>query len=204
MNKHLGLTVAVVAALGVVVLMFTSLMSWPSANRPVLPLTQQSPVTSGSEMKSYDAPEYGISFEYPSHYLLSEAEVGNGERAQYHIDLVEDTPENRNLKAGLSPGRDGPTSISFDIFQNNLDKTGLVEWVKGNSNSNFKLSLGTYEKTEVSGVPAVFYRHSGLYEANAFVFGHGGNIIKATVTYLSPDDPIVGDFSGVLSTVELY
>lgn len=203
MNKHLGLTVAVVAALGVVILMFASLMSWPREARPVLPLTQ-TPPTPGAEIKTYDAPEYGLSFEYPAHYLLSEAELGNGERAQYHIDLIEDTPENRALKAGLSPGRDGPTAISFDIFQNDLDKTGLVAWVKGNSNSNFKLSDGTYENTEIGGVPAVFYRHSGLYEANAFVFGHDGNIIKATVTYLSPDDPIIGDFSGVLSTLELY
>ncbi|MCE9644103.1 hypothetical protein K8Q93_02605 [Candidatus Parcubacteria bacterium] len=204
MKKHIALGVAVVAALSVVILMFTSLLPLPGTERPVVPSPTVTPSGTPVGIETYDAPEFGLSFDYPSHYMVWEEEVGTAQRGHYHIQLVEDTQENRNLKLGLSPGREGPTAISFEVFQNNRDKTGLLDWVKGNANSNFKLGDGTYEEAEIGGTSAIFYRHSGLYEANAFVFAHGGNIIKATVTYLTPEDPIIDDFSTVLSSVDLY
>ncbi|HYF10506.1 MAG TPA: hypothetical protein VD967_02790 [Candidatus Paceibacterota bacterium] len=203
MQKHIALGIAVIAALAVVILMFTSLVPWGANDRPVAPPTVMSPAQPQGT-KHYEAPEAGLSFDYPARYMVWEDEVGTAQRGHYRIDLVEDTQENRNLRAGLSPGREGPISISFDVFQNDLDKTEILDWVKGNANSNFKLGDGTYEETTLAGVPAIFYRHSGLYEANAFVFAHKDNIIKATVTYFSPEDPIIEDFSSVLSTLELY
>ena len=204
MHKHIALGIAVVATLAVVILMFGSLIPWEGM-KPLSAPRQSAPADSTeSAMKSYDAPEFGVSFDYPAHYLLSEEELGTAARGHYRIELIEDTPENRALKAGLAPGREGPPSITFDVFQNNLDKTKLVAWVKGNGNSNFKLSDGTYVDTEIADTPAVFYQHSGLYEANAFVFTHGGNIIKATATYLTPDDLLLDDFSSILSTLDLY
>jgi len=203
MKKHIALGVAVVAALAVVILMFTSLLPLPGTERFVRPVTE-TPVGTPEGMKSYDAPEFGISFDYPSHYMVWEDDMSTAQRGHHHIQLVEDTQENRNLRLGLSPGREGPTAISFEVFQNDVDKTKILDWVKGNSNSNFKLGDGTYEETDIAGAPAIFYRHSGLYEANAFVFAHGSTIIKASVTHFSPEDVIVDDFSTVLSTLELY
>ena len=203
MKKNIALGIAVLIALGVVLVMFTSLIPW-SKTSPVSQKTVKQVPDSFNDSRIYDAPEFGLMFEYSSKYMVWEEDMGTANRGHYHIDLLEDTPQNRALKEGMSPGSEGPTSISIDIFQNNLDKTKLVDWLKGNSNSNFKLSDGTYEEITLAGTKALFYKHSGLYEANAFVLAHNGNIIKFTATYLSPDDPIISDFSSLLSSLELY
>jgi hypothetical protein len=86
------------------------------------------------EFKTYVSDTLGIKFDYPQNYILDERNTGSGARGRYTISLFEDTPGNRALLNGDVQG-EGPTSISVDIFQNDLDKENAYKWVTGNANS---------------------------------------------------------------------
>ena len=124
-------------------------------------------------------------------------EVGNAEREHYVIILTrrEDLPAPEN--------GEGPPTISFDLYQNNLDKTSLVDWVKGTNNSNFKLSDGTYTSTTVAGVPAMEYSWDGLYRGDSVVFLHKDRVIMVTGMYLQPTDAIREDFEKIILSIKL-
>jgi hypothetical protein len=143
---------------------------------------------------------YGISFSYPETYALQEREVGNGERYHYVITLID-----KDALANVPVDGEGPPAISIDIYQNNLDKQKAEEWIRGSGFSNFKLSPdGAIRTTTAAGVPAYSYTWDGLYRGESVVFAHKGNIIMASVSYLSAEDAIRSDFSNILASLALY
>lgn len=154
-------------------------------------------VDSATEKITYSNSVYGISFTYPKGYVLTEGERGNAERAQYSIVLV--------AEADAMPPIDGegPTAITVDIYQNNLDQLSLLDWLNGTAVSNFKLGDGTYSSTTVNGTEAVSYNWSGLYEGETTAFLHAGNIVVVSMTRLTPQDVIITDYRALLSSIEL-
>ncbi len=159
--------------------------------------------TDGSDLVVYESSQFGFSFKYPEIYFLEEKDLGNGERYHKAIILTENTEENRLVREGKSPGREGPTAITIDIYQNNLDNISIESWLINNNNSNFKLSNGTFEEVAVDGKLAVKYSWSGLYEADTVALTHKENIISITVTYISKDDFIRDDFVKILESFDL-
>jgi hypothetical protein len=153
-----------------------------------------------TSVSEYTNTQYGILFEYPTTYAVREKEVGNSERRHYSIALISKTwLANQPPEAG-----EGPTAITFEIYQNNLDKISLEDWVRGANDSNFKLSPdGTLSKVPVAGTQALFYRWDGLYRGESYALAHKGTIIVISVTYDSPTDPIHQDFQSVLSSLDL-
>ena len=150
--------------------------------------------------KTYANASYGISFAYPDTYVLEEREVGNAERYHFAITLMD-----RIASENIPQNGEGPTSITIDIFQNNLDKLSTEAWVKGNSNSNFKLSAdGLLTSTTVAGREALHYTWDGLYRGESTVFAHKDNIVMLSVTYLSPTDTIVSNFANVLASFQSH
>jgi len=163
------------------------------------PKTENPTATSTPQVNTYRNETYGIAFTYPTTYALEEAERGNGERAHYAIVLTK--------KTDLPPpaNGEGPTGISIDIYQNNLDTQTLIGWLTGNSASNFKLSPdGTYTTASVDGREAIAYRWSGLYEADNTAFLHKDNIVSIAATYITPDDDSLRVYRGLLNSMELY
>ena len=152
------------------------------------------------EFKTYVSDTLGIKFDYPQNYILDERNTGSGARGRYTISLFEDTPGNRALLNGEVQG-EGPTSISVDIFQNDLDKENAYKWVTGNANSNFKLGNGELASTTVSGIAALDYTWSGLYEGRSKVVSTPNYIYMFSVTRLNPDDQILKDFETVIDSV---
>lgn len=136
---------------------------------------------------------YGFSFVYPDYYVLTEQEVGNAERMHYAVTLV-DTDD-----TVLPEGGEGPTAITIDVYQNNLDKQTLDDWLETNQ-SNFKLGAGTRAVTSVGGKEAITYSWSGLYEGETTAFIHGDNIIAISVTYFSRTDQIRADYLALLAS----
>ena len=149
------------------------------------------------DLRTYQSEVYGFSFSYPDAYTLSEQEVGTGERSHYSVVLTQtrDLPPPEN--------GEGPPTISVDVYQNNIDWLSLIDWLTRTNFSNFKLSNGTYASTSVSGVEAVRYRWSGLYEGYTVAFSHRDSIVAVSGTYLTPSDAIVEDFESVLSSIRL-
>jgi hypothetical protein len=151
-----------------------------------------------SDMNRYSSDTFGISFYYPDGYELSEAERGTAERGHYSIVLVRDEDRVPPVNG------EGPTSITIDIYENNIDKQTLVGWLNNSSASNFKLSNGTYATTSVASVPAVTYAWSGLYEGKTTAFVHGTNIIALSVTHMSPDDSNLGVYDIIRTSLTLF
>ena len=146
---------------------------------------------------NYTNATLGLSFTYPASYILIEKEVGSLHRAHHSITLID------KKDAEPRENSEGPTAITFDIYQNNLDQQSLISWLTGTNDSNYKLSQGTYASTTVAGVEAITYGWSGLYEGKTVAWRHRGNIIAASVTYMSLGDEIINDFDQIISTVSL-
>ncbi|MES2437056.1 MAG: hypothetical protein V4519_03510 [Patescibacteria group bacterium] len=174
------------------------IFAWPDTrDEVVVPPIVQTSTSTPQTLKSYQNIEHSIGFVYPSTYTLTQKELGNAERKHLRITLVSDTTVRENSE--------GPTSINFDIYQNNLDKQTIASWVKNYSESNFKQSVveGKYASTTVAGKEAITYTWDGLYQGDSYVFAHATNIIMASVTYLTPEDTIKKDFETILSNLKL-
>jgi hypothetical protein len=166
---------------------------------PAIPKENNSTI----QFRTYQNAQYGIAFEYPVKYFLEAKEIGNGERGHFSIMLTEDTQENRAVREGRSPGRDGPIAITFDLYQNNLDKLTLESWLTSTAVSNFKLSDGTYVSTTVAGHDAIKYHWSGLYEADNVAIAMRDSILSVAVTYINPTQSIRQDFENILDTIRI-
>lgn len=146
----------------------------------------------------YSSTIYGLSFSYPSIYVLSEGDApGSGMREHHWIMLVreEDLP--------LPEGGEGPPAITIDMYQNNLDKQTTEQWIRNSSASNFKLGDGTLSTTTISDLPAISYRWSGLYEGTTIATAQPKWIYTFTVTYLEIGAPIVQDFVVIRDSVRI-
>jgi len=151
-------------------------------------------------MEVYKNPTYGISFKYSDTYELGEREVGNGERYQYAILLAD-----KELLANLPDASEGPPTITIQIFQNDIDKLGIENWVKNSSYSNYKLSPdGVLDSMTVAGAETLHYTWDGLYRGESYVFANRDNIVMMSVTYLSQEDQIRKDFAKLISSLSLY
>ncbi len=139
---------------------------------------------------------YGISFPYPAAYLISEGERGTPQRPHYALTLVHED------NVSLPIGGEGPTAITIDIYPNSQGKT-LEGWITTNSESNFGLGPRTYTKTTIGDEPALSYRWSGLYEGETTALLHDGSVILVSVTYLAPEDAIVGDYRALIQGLTL-
>lgn len=160
--------------------------------------------TEAQNTKVYASEEFGISFEYPDKYFLEEKSLGNGERIHHTIILTEDTEENRMVREGQAPGREGPIAITIDIFQNDVHYLRAEDWVKNNNSSNWKLPPDEdMSESEISGLPAVTYPWSGLYEGRSVVALTEDFIYMFSETHMSPQDFTVSDFDSLLRTVEI-
>jgi len=181
----LGAVVLVIAA--AVYIMWPSISEAPGAQ---------------SQTATYTSSEYGISFVYPRSYALTEHDTGGGERRSHAIVLMKDTPENRALISGETPS-EGPPTITIQMFQNNLDHYTTEGWIRGVSDSNFKLSEGRLATTTISGQEALSYRWSGLYEGTTIVQARPAWVYAFTVNYEHMGDDIVQDFVAVRDSVVL-
>lgn len=149
-------------------------------------------------MRQYSSDEYGISFAYPDGYTLTEMDApGDAMRRHHIITLVRTTdlpaPENG----------EGPTAITIEAYQNNLDKQTTEQWVRNSSASNFKLATTDLSPLAVDGIPALSYRWSGLYEGTTVAFANPAWVYVLSVTYLEPGAPIVQDFVAIRDSMRV-
>ncbi|HVU75535.1 MAG TPA: hypothetical protein VHD38_01700 [Candidatus Paceibacterota bacterium] len=155
-----------------------------------------SAITYRTPQKSYESTAYGISFSYPETYTLQESDISEG--AKHHEISLIDT----KALASAPSESEGPTAMTFDIYPANGKDTET--WIEQTQASNFNLSVDKQmHDATVDGTPAVAYTWDGLYRGNSFVFAHKGNIVMASVTYMTTDDQILKDFTGVLKSVQL-
>ena len=141
-------------------------------------------------MNTYQNQRFGVAFEYPAGYVLSE---GQREDGHYAITLV------RQEDAVPSENSEGPTAITFDFY---AYEGALSEWL-ATSSSNYQLGDGTYLETTAGAAPAVRYGWSGLYEGETTAVLHEGTVVAISTTYLTPTDAIRSDYEAVLASLTL-
>ncbi|MES2994822.1 MAG: hypothetical protein V4681_02230 [Patescibacteria group bacterium] len=158
-------------------------------------LSPTGPAPAAVSGKQYMDAERGFSFQYPTFYELFEREAGTAERERHTITLI------RESDTVPVEGGEGPTAISIDIIQNDIDKQSIMDWMTNRTEeSNFNLGDGNYTSTTVGGADALVYNWSGLYEGKTTVFAHGDDIIAVSVTWLTPTDGMLADYDRLLKS----
>lgn len=161
-----------------------------------LPLVSDQP---SAPLLHYANALYGLSFTYPSTYVLSEMDAaGSAVRAHHIITLM------RKADLPLPVNGEGPPSITIEVYQNDLDKQTTEGWIKNTSASNFKLGEGRLASTTISSISALSYRWSGLYEGTTIVLARPDWVYSFTVTYLEMGAPIVQDFVALRDSVRIF
>lgn len=170
--------------------------AWYALEQRAVRLGEKPPAGTGIRGENvYSVDEFKFSFAYPNTYHLEEYDLGNGERQHVSVAITDND-------ATIAPDSEGPTAITVDVYQNDLDKLTSEQWITTTGDSNWKLATSPLERVEVGGKEALSYRWSGLYEAETTVFEHADNIIAVTVTFIAPEDAIRSDYARVLSTFE--
>lgn len=156
------------------------------------------PTPSQPQQQTYSNAKYGISFSYPESYELLEIDSPGSALREHHIITL-------MRKADLPPpqGGEGPPAIAIEMYQNNLDHQTTEGWIRGTSNSNFKLGDMTLASTTISGMPALSYRWSGLYEGTSIAMAQDAWVYVFSVTYLEPGADIVQDFVQIRESVRI-
>ncbi len=146
----------------------------------------------------YSNATYDISFTYPDSYTITEADASENEMRKRHaITLI------RKTDLPVPQGGEGPTSITIEMYQNNLDKQTTEQWILNSKESNFKLSNGVMATTTIDGLPARSYRWSGLYEGTTIVSAQSNWVYVFSVTYLEMGSDIVQDFVKIKESIRI-
>jgi hypothetical protein len=153
--------------------------------------------TPGTAFKTYENAEYGIAFNYPDTYTLVE-HAGSAAGGSLHHIVIADT----EALAQAPQNGEGPTAITFDIYSHTA--TSTEAWIRSTPQSNFQLSPnGALTRVQVKGAEGYTYVWDGLYTGASVVFQHKSRIVMASVTTMSPTDPIATDFARILDSLEL-
>jgi hypothetical protein len=151
---------------------------------------------SKGDILTYSNDQYGVVFQYPKSYVLSESEVGTSTVDGHHsIVLIKDEDRVPPVNG------EGPTAITLSIYE--ATSTGAFsEWL-GSSASNRQLSASPTASTTLSSEQAVTYTWSGLYEGRTIAALHNNKIYSLSVTYLNPDDENIGVYEVVKKSLIL-
>lgn len=157
-------------------------------------------IETDSGIKTYSSPEYKVSFDYTSSYILLDREVGTLETPQKAIVIVEDTERNRDILEGrVAEVGDGPTAITIDVFSNPTNLTAEA-WVE--ANTNWIMTGKTKESVTIGGKTGFTYFWDGLYAGKSSVITSGAYTYVFSVTWVTPEDQMVKDFENILSSVK--
>lgn len=186
-----------VTTIGFLVILLIGAYFYLAKENAIAPVVVEAPKT-----LTYTNPKFGITFDYPDVYTLTEnnfdttAGMGSG----LGITLLE--------KGITIPQEgDGPTAITLSIHQSALvelaDENALEFWIRNSQFSNFQIATTpqTVAMT-LAGEPAFTYSWDGLYPGRSVVTGKNGDVFMFSVTYNGEADTAKQeDFLALLNTV---
>jgi hypothetical protein len=138
---------------------------------------------------------YGLSFDFPETFFITEKETGSAMSPIHSIILAPDTQENRDLFAGkLSDGREGSPTVTIDIYQNTENLTPQ-QWVE--QRSNWLLKDRNPRMVTVAGEQALAYQWTGLYEGQSYIVSKNGRLYVFSASWLGENDETIPAFNTV-------
>jgi hypothetical protein len=152
-----------------------------------------------STLATYTNQNYGVTFQYPTSYKLTETKQTEGQTGTI-VTLTD--------KGFKTPANgEGPTAITvamYDATASPKVKDPLLAWITTSPYSNFTLSRGTTPgTTTIANQDARLYTWDGLYQGTTLATMHKGNVILFSVTYDGQADLAKrNDFTDIISTVQ--
>lgn len=149
------------------------------------------------DVATYMNPAYGISFQYPERYTLTETPMEGGTV----VTILE-----KNIE--IPRNGEGPTAITVSMYRDapaaKGGPSGSEIWITTSSSSNFNLSsMTTPGATQVGNQDGYLYTWDGLYQGTTVVTEHEGNIIAFAVTYDGETDMEKREaFTDLIASVE--
>ena len=146
---------------------------------------------------------YGVAFDYPSRYDLTEASKQDGNAPELIVTLTD-------KKWLPAIDGEGPTAITLEIYKGDESvrarEDAVETWIRSATSSNFHLSTnGTLGETRIANQSGQLYTWSGLYEGTSIATEHRGNILLFTVTYDGNNDMQKRqDFTILMESVRFY
>lgn len=152
-------------------------------------------------LETYANDVYGITFDYPKTYDLTETSKREEEGGSGVVVTLTDK--------GITLPRngEGPTAITVEMYDNTAVKDLKVNpveaWILNSTSSNFRLSgQDKPGETRIGSKDALLYTWDGLYQGTSVVTEHNDNIIMFTVTYDGDTDlKKREDFAKILESV---
>lgn len=156
-----------------------------------------------NRVKAYQSERLGISFNYPTDYLLFEGKgEGVGGAEYYVITVVPDSTYLHGTIAGINRDSEWPPSIHLAFYREPNLSISLEQWIRTKSQSNFVPSdlaqEGTLTSTTVAGVPALKYRVRGLYDSDYIAFTYGEWVVLAA----ADDVRFTTDLEAILKSIK--
>ncbi len=152
------------------------------------------------DVQQYTSSDYGVSFNYPSNYFLEEKNVESTSGNHQIVVLTEDTEENKDIREGNSPGREGPTSIMLSVYTN-PDSKPLDAFIKDSADLSYQFADRKVSTTSISALETYESTWSGLYEGKSYLVSRGQFVYTVSVTWLDPSDKILTDFADMVRTL---
>lgn len=153
-------------------------------------------------LRTYTNSTYGVTFDYPERYDLTERSVGgNGETSGIVVILT-------NKGAIIPQNGEGPTAITVEMYDNdvigNEGGNSIENWILSSTSSNFHLSgQDRPGETRIGEKNAWLYTWDGLYQGTSVAMEHNGNIIVFSVTYDGDADMEKRrDFTALMDSVQ--
>lgn len=157
----------------------------------------------GNGMETYASQTYGLTFSYPSSYILKETTI-EGDQGSIGTALV------LHDKAFKQPENgEGPPGITISIYDTvpapKAGQSASQIWIATSPYSNFNLS--SMEKPGLSNVDnqeAYLYTWDGLYPSTTLVTEHKGRLLVFTVMYDGASDMETREeFTNLMETLDL-
>lgn len=133
-----------------------------------------------AKVKTYTNSTYGVSFEYPKDYQLTETTLTEEQKGTM-VTIIE-------KGVSIPVSGEGPTSISIGLYKGTATPAAkentLDAWIKNSPNSNWKIAKQTTPGvTTTADQSARLYTWDGLYLGTTVVTLHKGNVLMFSVTY---------------------
>ncbi len=133
-----------------------------------------------AKVKTYSNSTYGVSFEYPKEYRLTETALTEGQKGTMVTILEKGTT--------VPETGEGPTSISLGFYEGTATPAAkentLDAWIKNSPYSNWTVAKQTTPGvTTIADQSARLYTWDGLYPGTTVVTLHKGNVLMFSVTY---------------------
>ena len=154
-------------------------------------------------VSEYNSDQLGISFLYPSDYILSEGK-GDGAIESYFIGLTPRPVPASELPPGVQSDPGPSPGINFAFYRDTKQTDSFDEWVReqmiyraGPDN----VQEPVFHPITVDGVPAKRYLDTtGLYQRDTVLFKHGDFMVQ-----IAADDAtyFTSDFDYILAFIKL-